>query len=313
MGTDALPVHRLAVPDPELLPFAIGSFDEIGPLSRARFAHRHRFHEIVFVTGGHGEHLVDFVPHPVRPPQLCVLVPGQVHAWAATGLTGQVVLFGDEFLRDAPGDRAALQWLGHRPGPTPTGADADRLATVLAELTGEYRQRAAGHVDILRALLHVLIRRALRLPGHSPAAPVLGPRATLAREFARLLAGPDPLLGPVAGYAHRLGVSPSGLAEAVRQATGAPPGTWIRRARVLEARRLLAGTDLTVAAVAARVGIADAAYFCRFFRRQTGQSPGGYRRQVRAPGRDPAGPAPRAGGKHHDHGEQSIDRVPPRP
>ena len=40
---------------------------------------------------------------------------------------------------------------------------------------------------------------------------------------------------------------------------------------------LLTGTALTVRQVAARVGFTDPAYFCRFFRRETGLSPGRFR------------------------------------
>ena len=52
-------MHRLEVPAPHAPPFAVGTFDEIGPLSRAEFPHRHTFHELVHVTGGTGAHVVD--------------------------------------------------------------------------------------------------------------------------------------------------------------------------------------------------------------------------------------------------------------
>ncbi|OEU97266.1 hypothetical protein AN217_04555 [Streptomyces qinglanensis] len=48
---------------------------------------------------------------------------------------------------------------------------------------------------------------------------------------------------------------------------------------MLEAKRLLAGTAMTVRQVAHEVGFADPAYFCRFFRRETGASPGEFRRE----------------------------------
>jgi AraC-like DNA-binding protein len=44
------------------------------------------------------------------------------------------------------------------------------------------------------------------------------------------------------------------------------------------ARALLADTDLTVAEVAARVGMADPGYFSRQFRRSHGRSPREWRR-----------------------------------
>lgn len=48
------------------------------------------------------------------------------------------------------------------------------------------------------------------------------------------------------------------------------------------------GSELSIRQVAARVGFDDAAYFCRFFRRETGLSPGDFR-------------------KHHDRRAPSIE------
>ncbi len=91
------------------------------------------------------------------------------------------------------------------------------------------------------------------------------------------------------------------LTEAVKAATGRTPGQLVREARTHEAKRLLAHTGLTVRQVAARVGMADPAYFCRFFRRETGLSPGAFRRGGEAHG----------DGIHHDHRIESIARPEP--
>ena len=48
---------------------------------------------------------------------------------------------------------------------------------------------------------------------------------------------------------------------------------WIIEPRMAESRRLLADTDVPVAEVARRVGIADPGYFSRLFRRTHGTSP----------------------------------------
>lgn len=313
---DPLPIHRLEIAAPAALPFAIGTFDTIGPMSRARYPHRHTFHEIVYLTGGRGSHLIDLAAHPLRPPNLCVIVPGQVHSWErARQVRGRLILFTDEFLVAHPGDREALQELGERPWLRPTPGEARGLATVIRELDREYRDRGHGFVSLLQSYLHVLIVRARRIRAEPPTAPHrTSPRqpvpglgldhgldraSAVAREFGRMLARPGDPARPVRGWSVRafaalLGVSTGYLTEAVREVTGSTPGHLIRRARVLEAKRLLAGTDLTVVRVAREVGFADPAYFCRFFRRETGTSPGDYRR----------------GGideKHHDPHITSID------
>lgn len=115
--------------------------------------------------------------------------------------------------------------------------------------------------------------RAVRI-AHAPAAG----RSGVAEEFVRLTDRTDPRLPTVSAYAARLGVTPGHLTDVVKAATGRTPSQLLREAKAKEAKRLLAGTDLTVRQVARRVGFADPAYFCRFFRRETGVSPGEFRR-----------------------------------
>ncbi|MCG6492856.1 AraC family transcriptional regulator [Kitasatospora sp. A2-31] len=294
-----LPLHRLQVPLPHLLPFAIGSFEAIGPLSRAGFPHRHSFFEIVHVTGGRGAHVLDLVHLPLHPPQLCVIAPGQVHHWAdAEGLTGRVVLFNEDFLLGHPQDLAALRSLAVRPG-LPLGDRAGPIGTLLADMEHEYRSCEPGYPGVLRASLHILIVRALRaaLPGADGAAP--GRSAELASAFTRLIAEPGRGWRSVASCAQELGVSPGHLQTLVKQATGRTPGRLIRQQQTLEAKRLLACTDLTVRQVAREAGFGDPAYFCRFFRRETGMTPGEFRAGV--------------GGNHHDPRIASIAAGPDAP
>ncbi|WP_026316202.1 helix-turn-helix transcriptional regulator [Actinokineospora enzanensis] len=275
-----LPMHRLEVAEPNTLPFVVGTFASLGPLASADFPHRHTFHEIVHVTGGSGTHVVDLARWELRPPHLCAIAPGQVHYWAdARDLTGDIVLFTDDFLLDHPADRDLLRRLSERPWLT-LDPDAHRQTSWLfAELKDEYRRGADGVHTVLRALLHVLVVRASRLPETPPAAPPAPARAgSVAEEFTRLTTRIDLDLWSVRAYAERIGVTPGYLTEAVKAATGRTPSELVREARAHEAKRLLVRTDLTVRQIAGRVGFADAAYFCRFFRRETGVSPGDFRR-----------------------------------
>lgn len=261
------PMHRLEAAD--ALPFAVGTFDSIGPLSRAEFPHRHTFYEIVHVTGGSGAHVVDLVRSQLRPPQLCVIAPGQVHHWdGVRDLAGHVVLFTDDFLFD-PADRALLRSLSTRRLLALDELADARIARPIAELREESGLDGAG--SVLRSLLHVLVVRAARFAG----VPDVRRAGTVADEFVRLVA--QPTGWSVREYAARIGVTPGHLTDAVKAATGRSASALVREARIREAKRLLAASDLAVRQVAVRVGFSDAAYFCRFFRRETGVSPGGFR------------------------------------
>ena len=62
------------------------------------------------------------------------------------------------------------------------------------------------------------------------------------------------------------------------EVSGKTASEWIDKAVVLDARILLRDPTKTVSAVADALGFPNDSYFCRYFRRQTGQSPTEYRR-----------------------------------
>ncbi|MFE9423134.1 AraC family transcriptional regulator [Kitasatospora sp. NPDC006697] len=275
-------LHELPAAQPGMLPFEIGSFESIGPLARAPFPHRHSFYEIVLVTGGSGTHVLDLERLELRPPQLYVIAPGQVHHWEAEGLTGWVAVFNEDFLLDHPEDGAALRGLTGRPGPRLSEDERARFEALLTAMHEEYLLAEAGFAGVLASYLHILVLRALRLPAAGGPAIAGADRAgELSERFSRLIALPGATERSVGALARELGVSAGHLHEAVKQSTGRTPGRLVREQQTLEAKRLLMGSDMTIRRIAERIGFGDASYFCRFFRRETGASPGAYRKAAR--------------------------------
>lgn len=78
-------------------------------------------------------------------------------------------------------------------------------------------------------------------------------------------------------YLSALSVSSRTLVSAVLAETGKSPSVWIRDRTLLEARRLLTYTDLTISEIAYRLNFRNVSYFVRFYRRLTGISPGAAR------------------------------------
>jgi AraC family transcriptional activator of pobA len=70
------------------------------------------------------------------------------------------------------------------------------------------------------------------------------------------------------------------LGKAVHERSGRPAGEMIRQRLLLEAQRLLAYTEMAVSEIAYAINFQDPAYFSRFFRRLTGQSPGEFRESL---------------------------------
>lgn len=142
------------------------------------------------------------------------------------------------------------------------------IRSIETELDGRqdgYRQAAMAHLTLLLIDLARLagpVVAELRRSGEPLLAEVFD---VIDRRHAGQLS-----LRDVAGD---LGITPGHLTTMVRRRTGRTVGEWIADRRMAEARTLLAETDLPIAEIAGRVGIADAGYFSRLFSRTHGVSP----------------------------------------
>ncbi|WP_428623891.1 helix-turn-helix domain-containing protein [Sedimenticola sp.] len=80
-------------------------------------------------------------------------------------------------------------------------------------------------------------------------------------------------------YAHGLGVSMTRLNLACKSKTGKTSSEILYERLVIEAKRYLIYSEMTVAEIGYAIGFEDPAYFSRFFSRRVGVPPGGYRQE----------------------------------
>jgi transcriptional regulator GlxA family with amidase domain len=93
----------------------------------------------------------------------------------------------------------------------------------------------------------------------------------------------------VAALAARARMSPRNFGRVFRRETGTTPAAYVEQVRVDAARRLLEMSDLTVDAIARRVGMRHAETLHRAFRRRIGTTPEQHRRRSRSEGRGSTG------------------------
>jgi AraC-like DNA-binding protein len=98
-----------------------------------------------------------------------------------------------------------------------------------------------------------------------------------------------PFLDGLDELAERLEVSKAHLSRCFVHTVGISPGKYIIRVKIEYAKLLLQGEDASISYVAEASGFANANYFAKVFRRETGMSPSEYMESAPA-GRGPVPP-----------------------
>ncbi|MBV6699938.1 helix-turn-helix transcriptional regulator [Kitasatospora aureofaciens] len=269
--------------------------------SVARRPSRLDFHQIMLVRGGEGAAMVDFVTHPCVHGTLLHLRPGQVQRLpsAANGrpadLDAVLLLFTADFPSPLPATREVLGGFGPVARRLPPD-DFDAFDRAVTEMDAEYRTlrgeqtpdtTALADTDVeltgalLRQLLGALLIRMARLPDPAGRPVPATPGAEVYLAFRRELEHSFATTRAVEDYAARLGYSPRTLTRACLAATGRSAKQLADARVVLQAQRLLAHTDLPVAAIGRTLGFTEATNFGKFFTRETGRTPGDFRRAQR--------------------------------
>ncbi|NNE91167.1 MAG: helix-turn-helix domain-containing protein, partial [Verrucomicrobiales bacterium] len=89
----------------------------------------------------------------------------------------------------------------------------------------------------------------------------------------------SPTSRPAARFPREIGVSRRQLERKFAREIGRSPLAELQRLRLGEARRLLLETRLPLRTIAFRSGVGDANKLVSLFRKETGQTPGQFRKQ----------------------------------
>ncbi|MEU0781099.1 AraC family transcriptional regulator [Streptomyces sp. NPDC006173] len=273
---------------------------EVIPLAALRAASRSRgtgpdvpqrpaCHHLLTLASGTARPAVDFTAYDVRPGSWLWARPGQVLQWGdLTHAEGTLIVFERHVPDPATVCAAGLDDPHARVLRTPDAEDAVSLRAAVDHLRQEFTGRgglpAGAHATVLRQLLDVLILRVAHLgtpgdPGHAPSETFLRFRGAVERDFAHTRRVDD--------YAVALGYSTRTLSRATLDTAGVGAKEFVDRRVVLEAKRLLAHTDLAAARIAAQLGFSSATNFAKYFHQRAGQAPIAFRTAVR--GERPAG------------------------
>jgi len=249
--------------------------------------HAHRdLHQILLILKGGGEMRAESEAKPFRAPALLLVPATVVHAFAfERDTTGYVITLAERSLRDLARREplfstvfGSVQSVRLMDRYVQANDLEETLRGLQREVVWEGPARSIAAEARLTIVLVAVVRAMFEhgVGGMSER----GPRAALVARFRDAVESNFRSGWDVARYAKMLRVSSSRLRAACLDVTGKPPTRLVHDRLLLEAKRSLTYTNMTIAETAYDLGFSDPAYFSRFFSERVGESPAAFRRRT---------------------------------
>ncbi|HEY0254826.1 MAG TPA: helix-turn-helix domain-containing protein [Kofleriaceae bacterium] len=257
---------------------ALFARETAGLLPESLFApQRPQFHMVIVGTKGKGTLVVDFTPCEIGVGKVAVFAGGRIQQYRpAKGLDAYLLVFSPEFValgtdvREVDPLRSphifSIHW--QRPVITPNARDLEEIHALCEQLAAEHAKPIdAVHAALLSALLRAVLLKLERYVSEDAIPPAELQRffTILERDIAKTRS--------VAHYAKAAGISSRRLGELLLAHTGRSTKQVLDERIVLEHKRLLAHTDISVKELADRTGFAEPTNLVKFFRHHTGMTP----------------------------------------
>lgn len=254
--------------------------------------HAHKdLHHLLLVARGGGTFYAEGASNPFSQTSLISVPLSCVHGFDfKPGTDGWVLTASGALIERIAREHSELRPVLAEASVIPVpaegvGAMSEKFESLVTEFRSNLPGRRTAAEALLMGILVATLRRKLQLLPDTKRD--TGADSVLAAKYRSLIEENFRTSLKVSDYARRLCISSERLRQACVRSTASSPLALLNARRLLEAKRTLLYTSMSVALIAEACGFPDPAYFSRFFAQRTGVSPMAYRtRQQRADTRD---------------------------
>lgn len=278
-----LPITSLNGPDPD-----VNVKDHIVylPLIGASKAEQFQFSDayvFFFFEKGDGLHSIDYLDYPAKSSEIHITFPNQVQSWTfQADCVGHRLIVSKYFIEQLMNEADQFNYATNRfPAIKVSNFDFIDLVANLKVIARELaRPQINWQIVNLRVRLILLILNAKISSGAlSPKKTSNSNIVTIADKFKALLNKHIRETRSVHFYSDELFVSANYLGILCKRIFGKSAKIIINERLLLEAKRLLLGTNYSVKEIAYKLGFSDMANFSSFIKHMTGNSPKEIRQQ----------------------------------
>lgn len=246
--------------------------------------HGHDFYLILIITKGSGKHVIDFTEYELSSGSMYILSPGQVHQWLLSeDVEGYILFFTKEFfLHDFNTNRLTRFPFFNSSFSSPYfKLEEKQVASILQKyhlMCAEYRNRKTDFQEMIRMYLNAMLMEMSRYyPRKSHNSYTLPYDLVQLNKFEALVDKYFKLHRPLSCYSKRMHISERQLSYLCKKTLNKKPSEIITERFILEAKRLIIHSSLSISAIAEELNYNDSSYFIRLFKKITKQTPEQFR------------------------------------
>jgi len=242
--------------------------------------------KIVYLPGGYSL-TVDFSSYSTTGPTLFFVSPNQVLNITGTGSApGSMIFYNRDFYciqihdEEVACDGLLFNNIYNMPMTTLTPEEGSFIDYLYAQIGDEFIHRDSSHEEMIRTYLKQLFIRSVRLwKRQHLEQEAAGQSSDIEsfRKFTQLVEAHYKEKHNVADYAALLSMAPKTITHRFKRLNLPQPNEVIKNRIVLEAKRLLAHTQMSSKEIAYELGYEDPAYFSRLFLLKAGETPSVFR------------------------------------
>lgn len=250
-----------------------------------RKAHRVHFYVLILVTSGFGKHTIDFEEYEYAKGSVLTIRKNQIHNFHNGNVKGLILLFTEEYvlsyLEKTSADKIValfneLLFNQH------TKLHDDELISILTlcdQIKEEFIQPIDDHTSgIIRNFLQVLVSKIYRVRSLAPDAAPDHKYTPQFLHFQNLIELHCHKFRSVQYYADKLNVTTRTLNNITHKIIDKPAKKLIDEITILQIKRLLINTNLSVKQIAYSSGFDEPTNLFKFFKRYSGQTPESFRK-----------------------------------
>jgi len=247
--------------------------------------HRHAdLCQLLFVYKGQAELEIEGQRTQLETPAIQVLPPLSVHGFRfSEDVEGFIVTLATPLINHLQAQLGDSVHALARAENYPAGKDGDYLNSLFSALQAEYNGHQPAREMLMHSLVSVIMVWVSRqaIVRHKASQRPQRQREYL-NGFIQLVEETYRQHVKVEDLAHRLGISVSHLNGTCRELAGQPALQIMHERQLLEAKRLLTYTSMTIYEMSELLGFSDPTNFTRLFRRRMGISPKAFRDRLKA-------------------------------